>query len=495
MIYTSTRNSNISIFSSEAIVNGIALDGGLYVPKEIPTIDFDYENLLKMNYKELAYFIIKKYLTDFEDSELMKCVERAYDSKFDTPIIAPIKEIEGVHFLELYHGPTLAFKDMALSILPQLLNIAAVKQNIKKKIVILTATSGDTGKAALEGFANVENTLIIVFYPGKGVSEIQKLQMITAAGKNTFVVGIDGNFDDAQDGVKQIFNDNEFVEMLYENGYILSSANSINIGRLIPQIVYYFYGYLNLIKDKKIGRDELINIVVPTGNFGNILAAYYAEKMGLPVNKLICASNENNVLYDFLTTGSYDRVRKLILTSSPSMDILLSSNLERLLYEISNHNSELVKNLMSELLIKGKYEITDSMKKELNEFFGDYSTEEETFESIKEVYNSCGYVMDTHTSVAYSVYKKYKKTTKDETPTIIVSTASPFKFCRSVCNAIGIKVDVDTLNDFTLIEELSNVARIKIPQSIKALKHQKIVHNNSYSKLEMKSAVAKFLKV
>jgi threonine synthase len=397
MIYRSTRNYKEAILSCGAMIKGIANDNGLYVPDEIPLINEKLEDLMNMGYKELAFLIMKKFFRDFEDGELMECIEKAYDSKFDTPLIAPLVEKSGVHFLELYHGPTLAFKDMALSILPHLMETAKRKLKIKKELVILTATSGDTGKAALEGFANVEGTKIIVFYPRDGVSQIQKRQMITQEGENAFVVSIDGNFDDAQNGVKKIFGDREFGKELFENNYILSSANSINIGRLIPQIVYYFYGYLNLLKNNKIQTGEKINVTVPTGNFGNILAAYYAKGMGLPINKLICASNINNVLYDFLNRGIYNRKRELKLTSSPSMDILVSSNLERLLFEISGRDPELIRDMMESLQTVGSYEITDSMKEKLKDFYGGYADEHETFEGIKKLYKASGYVMDTHT--------------------------------------------------------------------------------------------------
>jgi threonine synthase len=493
MIYRSTRNSYEAILSCGAMIKGIANDNGLYVPDEIPLINEKLEDLINMSYKELAFLIMKKFFMDFEDGELLECIEKAYDSKFDTPLIAPLVERSGVHFLELYHGPTLAFKDMALSILPHLMKTARSKLNIKRELVILTATSGDTGKAALEGFSNVDGTKIIVFYPKDGVSEIQKRQMISQEGENTFVVSIDGNFDDAQNGVKKIFGDREFGEKLYENNYILSSANSINIGRLIPQIVYYFYGYLNLLKSNKIETGEKINVVVPTGNFGNILAAYYAKGMGLPVNKLICASNINNVLYDFLNSGVYDKRRELKLTSSPSMDILISSNLERLLFEISGRDHAMIKDMMEMLQSVGSYEITNSMKKNLKDFYGGYADEHETFEGINKIYKASGYVMDTHTAVAYSVYNKYKQETGDNTKTIIVSTASPFKFGRSVCTSVGI--GVDGLDDFRVIDELSRAAGIKVPGAIKALERKKVIHKNQCNKNDMKKTVEKILGV
>jgi threonine synthase len=493
MFYSSTRNCEEKILSREAIVRGIAKDGGLYVPDKIPKVDEQHEVLMSMTYKELALFLMKKYFTDFDTLELSQCIEKAYDDKFDTDIIAPLVQKEGVHFLELYHGPTLAFKDIALTVLPHLLKTALKKDNINKEVVILTATSGDTGKAALEGFTGVEGTKIIVFFPESGVSEIQKRQMLTQEGNNTYVASIQGNFDDAQNGVKNLFINSEFIKRLNENNVILSSANSINIGRLIPQIVYYFYGYLTLLKSKKIQKDEEINVVVPTGNFGNILAAYYAKRMGLPIKRLICASNENNVLYDFFNTGIYDRRRELKLTSSPSMDILISSNLERLLYEISDRDPKIINELMTQLQTNGKYEITEAMKKELKEFYGGFASEQECFESIRKVYKCSGYVMDTHTAVAYNVYEKYKRETGDNTETIIVSTASPFKFGRSVLKAIG--VEADDLDDFRLVEQLSKTTNINIPEAIKKLESKEILHHNVYTKNGIKQAVEKFLEL
>jgi threonine synthase len=441
----------------------------------------------------VTFYILKKYFDSFEDEELKECIKKAYDDKFETEIIAPLEEKEEVNFLELFHGPTLAFKDMALSILPYLLKLSAKKENMKEEIVILTATSGDTGKAALQGFSGIEGIRIIVFYPENGVSEIQRLQMLTQEGENTFVVGIDGNFDDAQNGVKEIFCDNNFNKKLAENKYVFSSANSINIARLVPQIVYYFYSYITLVKNKKIKAIDKVNVVVPTGNFGNILAAYYAKKMGLPINKLICASNENNVLYDFLRNGIYDKNRPFILTSSPSMDILISSNLERLLYDICGEKEDIIMDLMKNLKEDGKYEITEEMKEGLRDFYGGFSTEIETSESIKKVYQSSGYVMDTHTAVAYSVYEKYKAETGDVTETILVSTASPFKFPKAVATAIAI--DTNNLDDFQIIEKVSRLTHLDIPQPIKELKHKKINHNNYCEKQQMKSVIEHFLKV
>ncbi|SDX31213.1 threonine synthase [Tepidimicrobium xylanilyticum] len=489
MRYFSTRDKTISISSSEAIIQGISKDGGLFVPETIPKID-NLMELTKMDYRKLAYFIMSKFFTDFEPTLLKEAIKDAYGQKFSLKDIVSIEKVQDRYLLELFHGPTYAFKDMALSILPRLLRIALKINDIDKEIVILTATSGDTGKAALEGFANVEGIKIVVFFPEKGVSQIQKLQMITQEGENTFVVGIDGNFDEAQNGVKRIFNDREFKEVLDKYGYILSSANSINIGRLVPQIVYYFYGYLDLLKQGELEDGEKINIVVPTGNFGNILAAYYGKKMGLPVNKLICASNENNVLTDFINTGVYDRRRELKLTSSPSMDILISSNLERLLFYILNEDDIAVKDKMERLNKNGFYKIKNI---NIEDFYGDYSTEDEVTKTIKDVFVHYNYLMDPHTAVAYNVYDKYKLKTKDNTKTIIASTASPFKFGKKIADSIGL----NTLgkDEFQILRKLGDKTEIKIPEGISSLKDKAIKHNNYCSKKEMKSMLKKFLKV
>lgn len=491
MIFKSTRSKSEQVKSREAIINGIARDGGLYVPEFIPKINLNLRDLISMSYKDLAAFIMGKYFTDFEESELLECTSRAYDSKFDNPHIVPLVEKAGIHFLELYHGPTLAFKDMALTLLPHLMKASAGKTNLDKEIVILTATSGDTGKAALEGFRDVDGTKIIVFFPQNGVSEIQKRQMVTQEGNNTYVIGINGNFDDAQRGVKEIFNDREFNVFLEKNKCMLSSANSINIGRLIPQIVYYFHGYLRLLEKGKIIDGEAINIAVPTGNFGNILAAYYAREMGLPINKLICASNENNVLYDFLVTGVYDKRRELKLTSSPSMDILVSSNLERLLYEISGRDEALINSLMERLNTKGVYEVTPDMKRKLDVFYGGYALEAETMNSIRRLYEIAGYIVDTHTAVAYSVYEKYKRETRDNSVTIIASTASPYKFGRSVLGAIG--AAAEDIDDFEIIHLLSKFSGSAIPEAIGSLENKRVIHSRVYERNQLKDAVKKIL--
>lgn len=493
MLYKSTRGNGKVVKASSAILMGIAEDGGLYVPEEFPKITDSFEELGKMSYRELAFYVIKKYFDDFSDEELKACINKAYDDKFENPSIAPITYKAGAYFLELYHGKTLAFKDMALSILPHLLKTAAKKLGVSKEIVILTATSGDTGKAALEGFAKVDGTKIVVFYPKDGVSEIQRRQMNTQEGENTFVVGIEGNFDDAQSGVKEIFGDKEFNKLINEKGYAFSSANSINIGRLVPQIVYYVHSYVNLIKDKKIKNGESINVVVPTGNFGNILAAYYAKVMGLPIGRLICASNENKVLADFINTGVYDRRREFFVTNSPSMDILISSNLERFLYEISGRDEKVINRLMDQLKKEGKYEITENMKEKLKILYGGCASQDETTSAVKKVYEASNYVIDTHTAVAYEVYEKYKKNTGDNTVALIASTASPFKFPRSI-NEVLKFADSDA-SDFQMVDELSNKLVLKMPKGIEGLDKKEVLHKTTCKKNEMREVIKEFLKV
>ena len=491
VVYYSTRSKGEPISASQAILKGLSDDGGLFVPSRIPELDVSLQELSKMDYPGVAYEVMKLYLSDFTEEELKNCIKNAYDEKFDTREIAPIVKTKDAYFLELFHGATIAFKDMALSILPHLMTTAARKNNIQNEIVILTATSGDTGKAALAGFADVEGTRIIVFYPKNGVSPIQEKQMVTQKGKNTYVVGIHGNFDDAQTGVKNIFSDKALAETMDQKGFQFSSANSINIGRLVPQICYYVYAYVKLLEKGEIEEGEKINVVVPTGNFGNILAAFYAKNMGLPIGKLICASNENKVLYDFFDTGIYDKNRKFVLTSSPSMDILISSNLERLIYYIAGNDADKTKELMSLLSGQGKYEITPKMKENLKDFYGNYASEEKTAAAIKDVYFDNDYIMDTHTAVAYSVYKEYKETTGDTTKTIIASTASPFKFTRSVMNAIDKKYE--TLGDFELVDELSKLGQIKVPNAIEEIRTAPVVHNNQCDVADMKATVEKYL--
>ena len=491
LFYKSTRDDSVKVTASQAILKGLAPDGGLFVPESIPSFDKSLEELSKMSYKEVAYEVMKLMLDDFTEEELKACIDKAYDEKFDTDVIAPLVKADGAYYLELFHGATIAFKDMALSILPHLLITSAKKNDVHNEIVILTATSGDTGKAALAGFADVKGTRIIVFYPKNGVSPIQEKQMVTQKGDNTYVIGIKGNFDDAQTGVKKIFGDKELEKEMAEAGFQFSSANSINIGRLVPQIVYYVYAYTRLLADGEIKAGDKINAVVPTGNFGNILAAFYAKNMGLPINKLICASNENKVLYDFFTTGEYDRNREFVLTTSPSMDILISSNLERLIYRIAGNSANKNSELMESLKNTGKYEITPEMKAQLSDFYGNYATEAEDAATIKKLYEDTGYVIDTHTAVAATVYEKYKKETGDDTVTVIASTASPYKFTRSVMDAIDSKYD--SMTDFELVDELSKISNVAVPQAIEDIRTAPVLHDTVCEVNEMSSSVKKIL--
>lgn len=493
LLYKSTRSENETVTASQAILKGLANDGGLFVPTSIPSLDTSISNLSQMTYQEVAYEVMKLFFTDFTEEELKLCIKTAYDAKFDTEEIAPIVKADGAYYLELFHGATIAFKDMALSILPHLLTTSAKKNDVKNEIVILTATSGDTGKAALAGFADVPGTKIIVFYPKDGVSPIQEKQMVTQKGDNAFVVGINGNFDDAQTGVKAIFNNKDLAKVMNESGFQFSSANSINIGRLIPQVVYYIYAYSRLLANDEICEGEKINVVVPTGNFGNILAAYYAKNMGLPIDKLICASNDNKVLFDFFTTGEYDRNREFILTSSPSMDILISSNLERLIYIIAGGDAKKNLELMSLLNKNGKYIITDEMKSQLSDFYGNYSTEEETDHVIKQIYDDTNYIIDTHTAVAACTYKKYKTDTKDKTKSIIASTASPYKFTRNVMCAIDKKYN--SMSDFELVDELSKISGVDVPEAIEDIRSAKILHDTVCEVNEMQQTVKSILNI
>ena len=493
ILYKSTRGDGSTVTASQAILKGLSDDGGLFVPTQIPPLKASLEDLSKMDYKGVAYEVMSAFLSDFTEEELKSCIENAYDSKFDTTEIAPLVKEDGIYFMELYHGATIAFKDMALSILPHLMTTAAKKNNIKNEIVILTATSGDTGKAALAGFAGVPNTKIIVFYPKGGVSRIQELQMVTQKGDNTFVCGVKGNFDDCQSVVKKMFNDPALKAHLAENGYQFSSANSINIGRLVPQVAYYVWAYSRLVSNGEIKAGDEINFVVPTGNFGNILAGYYAKLMGLPVNKLICASNENRVLYDFFESGIYNRNREFILTSSPSMDILISSNLERLIYKVVGESEEENRRLMKDLSEKGVYELPEESKPLLGDFRGGFASEEENFTGIKYLYDNFGYVIDTHTGVAYSAYKKYKEGTGDNLPAVIVSTASPYKFSRSVMGSIDKKYEEE--DDFELIKELNVISKRPIPQAIKDIMDADIRHKCVCEREDMEQAVKGFLAI
>ena len=472
MLYTSTRDKSVKVESAYAIAQGISKDGGLFVPTEIPQIDKSFiDSLVPLSYIERAKKVLSLYLTDFTAEEIDMCVSGAYaEGKFSSSKVAPVKKIkEGENILELWRGPTCAFKDMALQLLPYLLTVSAKKTVADKTIVILVATSGDTGKAALEGFRDVPGTKIMVFYPEDGVSPMQKLQMTTQAGENVAVSAIKGNFDDAQSGVKKIFTDKEVAKKLDENGMMFSSANSINWGRLVPQIVYYVSAYCDMIENGEINNGDEMNVVVPTGNFGNILAAYYAKKMGVPVGKLICASNANNVLTDFLKTGVYDRNRKFFTTTSPSMDILISSNLERLLFHLADENDETIAKWMAELSNDGKYEVTADVKeKVLSLFDAGCCDDEETKETIGETYKN-GYLLDTHTAVAVKVYRDYIERTGDNTPTVIASTANPYKFSAAVLSAVCDK-NLDGVDEFTQVDLLREITGEPCPEQLATLK-------------------------
>ena len=491
MFYKSTRGDEKQVTASQAILKGLALDGGLFVPEKMPKLDISFNQLKELDYKETAYQVMKLFFTDYSEEELKTCINNAYDYKFDTKEIAPLVKKGEKYYLELFHGSTIAFKDMALSILPHLMVTAAKKNNLKNKIVILTATSGDTGKAALAGFANVPDTSIIVFYPKDGVSSIQEMQMVTQKGDNTNVVAIHGNFDDAQTNVKKLFEDSQLQEELSQVGLQFSSANSINIGRLVPQIVYYVYAYGQMLKQGEIIEGESINVVVPTGNFGNILAAYYAKHLGIPIKKLICASNENKVLYDFFQTGCYNKNRTFTVTNSPSMDILISSNLERLIYSLCEENENANKVLMNQLKEQGSYCITKEMQEKLQDFYGNFATQEETLHTIQSIFKDDNYVIDTHTAVATCVYDKYLEETRDITKTIIVSTASPYKFASSVLEALEGKATLRT--EFEQIEELEKISKVPVPKAVEELKDALVLHNRVCDKEDMKYIVKKIL--
>ena len=490
ILYKSTRSGSAPIPASQAILKGLAEDGGLFVPVQLPKLDRSMQELSQMSYQDVAYEVMKLMLTDYTEEELRDCINKAYDSKFDTEEIVPFAEADGAYYMELFHGPTIAFKDMALQILPHLMITAAKKNHEEKEIVILTATSGDTGKAALAGFADVPGTKIIVFYPKNGVSAIQEKQMVTQKGDNTCVIGIHGNFDDAQTGVKKIFTDPAMKECMAQKGYQFSSANSINIGRLVPQIVYYCYAYSRLLKEERIKDGDPVNFVVPTGNFGNILAAYYAGKLGVPVHKLICASNANKVLFDFFKTGIYDKNREFVLTSSPSMDILISSNLERLIYHIAGDDAAADAAYMKQLSGEGSYEITSQMKEKLADFYGGYADEEQTAQAIRSLYEETGYVIDPHTAVARYVYNSYVKETGDHTPSVIASTASPFKFEGAVMKALD---QYEEIPDLDLADKLAKTAGVAVPEAVNTLRGAQIRHNIVCDKEQMEAEVKKFL--
>ncbi|MBQ8567828.1 MAG: threonine synthase [Oscillospiraceae bacterium] len=495
MFYKSTRDSSVKISAAQAIVQGISAEGGLFVPSEIPSITMD--EILKlgdMSYSERAAFVFSKYLTDFTEAEIRYCTDNAYSTKnFATENIAEISHLfDGTYVLELWHGPTCAFKDMALQILPYLLTTSVKKIELNKKVVILVATSGDTGKAALEGFADVPGTEIMVFYPQDGVSAMQKRQMTTQDGENVKVCAIKGNFDDCQNGVKAIFTNEEIKQKLDDAGMMFSSANSINWGRLAPQIIYYISSYAELVKDGEINAGDKINIVVPTGNFGNILAAYYAKNMGMPVNKLICASNSNKVLTDFINTGIYDRNRDFITTISPSMDILISSNLERLLYLISGENDAQIREWFGALAQTGRYEVSDDVKAKLKaDFVGGFCDDVQTKAVIKEIYDKYSYTLDTHSAVAVKVYQDYKAETGDMTKTLIASTASPYKFSSSVLEAI--EGQVPQMDEYDMVDKLNKLSGYAIPASLAELKDKEIRFSESIAKEEQKDYVLKAL--
>lgn len=496
MLYTSTRDKSIKVTAAQAIAQGISEEGGLFVPCELPQFSIDrISSMVSMSYIDRAKTVLREFLTDFSEEELSYCVEGAYAvNKFSSPKIAPTVNIDGnKNILELWHGPTCAFKDMALQLLPYLMTVSAKKTADGKTIVILVATSGDTGKAALEGFKDVANTKILVFYPVDGVSPMQKLQMTTQEGKNVAVCAINGNFDDAQSAVKSIFTNQEIKDQLAEKNMMFSSANSINWGRLVPQIVYYFSTYCDLIEMGKIKAGDQINVVVPTGNFGNILAGYYAKKMGLPIKTLVCASNSNNVLTDFLKTGTYDKNRAFYTTTSPSMDILISSNLERLLYHMSGEDDKLVSSLMSQLAEKGKYTVSDELISEIQKTFdAGFTAEDCVDETIKNHFDMYHYLCDTHTAVAVKVYDEYVKSTGDDIPTVIDSTASPYKFSASVLKAV-LQGNTPNLDEFEMVDELNRVTGADVPKPLASLKDKNIRFSDVCNKEDMSQMVFKLL--
>ena len=498
MNYKSTRDKNISVKSAEAIAKGLSPEGGLFIPESIPTVsETQLKYMADMTYTQRAKEILGRFLTDFTEEELDKCINAAYTKeKFETNTIAPVYKLNGEQYvLELWHGPTCAFKDMALQILPHLLTTSVKKLGIDRETVILVATSGDTGKAALEGFKDVQGTKIIVFFPDEGVSQIQRLQMCTQEGGNVFVSAVNGNFDDAQNGVKAIFTDKGYEKQLLSDKKALSSANSINWGRLVPQIVYYFSAYCDMVKADEITCGDEVNICVPTGNFGNILAAYYAKCMGLPIKKLICASNKNNVLTDFINTGIYDKNRDFFVTTSPSMDILISSNLERLLYMISGRRSDVVSGYMAELKENGRYEVSDEIKAEIKEhFYGGFANDEKCSNAIKETYDKFGYVTDTHTAVAVCVHNEYVKKTGDDTKTIIASTASPFKFNGAVLSALAGEEQLANIDEFTLLEKLAFDYKLRVPSALASLEEKEVRFDVVCDKKQMKAIIDEFLK-
>ena len=496
MKYKSTRSENYDCTCAEALKQGLSPDGGLFVPASFPQFSIDDIDAMKnLSYQQRAVKVLSRFLTDFTLGEIEECVNKAYnEDSFATKSITPVYKLNNqVYFLELWHGKTCAFKDLALQILPHLLTKSIKKTKDDRTAVILVATSGDTGKAALEGFSDVEGTKIAVFYPIDGVSKIQKLQMATQDGNNVTVSGIEGNFDDAQNGVKKIFTDKEFIEELNDRGYMLSSANSINWGRLVPQIVYYFSAYADMLKAGEITLGEKVNFVVPTGNFGDILAGYYAKLLGLPVNKLVCASNVNNVLTDFINTGVYNKNRQFHTTDSPSMDILISSNLERFVYNISGNDSALTKQYMDALAKDGQYKVSDEIKGKMSEvLWGGCCDDKDTAISIKDTFEKYKYVMDTHTAVGKNVCDKYLFETDDKTKTVILSTASPFKFNSAVLSAIAGEDAVKNKSEFDLLDMLSEISGLVIPKNLAQLKNKEVRFGGKINKEDMKQFVSDF---
>ncbi|GHU63690.1 threonine synthase [Clostridia bacterium] len=494
MKFVSTRGGADAVSGAEAIVAGLAPDRGLYVPETLPKLfgeegsGFDLADVWQRGYRSAAEQTLLAYLSDYTRSEIETCTAGAYDEKFDTAEIAPVTKAGGAYFLELWPGSTAAFKDMALSLLPYLLKIAVRKTDEDKKIAILTATSGDTGKAALAGFADVADAEIVVFYPSAGVSAVQKRQMITQKGANVHVFGIRGNFDDAQTGVKNVFNDGQFAEELAARGVRLSSANSINIGRLVPQVAYYVNAWLRLIASGEIAKNESFNVCVPTGNFGNILAAWYAKKLGVPIARLLCASNENKVLTDFIRTGRYDTKRGFVLTSSPSMDILVSSNLERLLWHLSGGDGERILDLMRSLDTEGAFDAGDWVRTELSDFYGGFAPMQRSHAELAGLWNEDHYLIDTHTAVAYTVWKEYAESTGDRTRTLIVSTASPYKFAGSVAITLGLGREED---EFAYIEKIRAHTGVPIPYGLMNLDTKPILHGEVILRSEIKEAVSR----
>ena len=493
ILYESTRGGERNITASQAVLTGLAKDGGLYVPMTMPALQQDFfERMKDAPYQDVAYEILRLFLSDYTDQELRDCVDLAYDSKFDTPEIVPVNKVgENTYFLELFHGATIAFKDMALSILPHLLTRAAKKNNVQEDVVILTATSGDTGKAAMAGFADVPGTRIIVFYPKGGVSIVQERQMITQTGNNTAVVAIHGNFDNAQTGVKKMFEDRDLAARLKEAGYVFSSANSINVGRLVPQVAYYVYGYTRLVQKGVLKAGELMDVVVPTGNFGNILAAHYAKQIGTPIDRLVCASNKNKVLFDFFQTGNYDKNREFYLTSSPSMDILISSNLERLIFEVTGRDAEKTADLMNQLKAGGQYQITEEMRAYIADFESGFANEDQVMETIGRVFKDEHYLMDTHTAVAAKVSADYEKRRDNKRPILLASTASPFKFAKSVMSAVDPKyADED---DFKLLDQMCALTGQPRPAAMRDIENAPILHKRECDISQMEPTVCEIL--